>query len=208
MKTTIKAVLMAVVFSSCNNTDFKTEAVDNEVIQTTVDDSQVQSIPLAKATVESNTAYQKDSSLIGKTTAEIEEYGFFDCAGTVLGSNESEGRLWVSQLAKSQEECRNGAGKILLQRVIGRNGNKAVFEVLDEINIQSSYPEKEYNWTTCKVKGVDGEQFYVIHFKDQRQVELTGIYDLWAIDIKAGKFVKVKNSEDVTCANPDYSEDL
>ncbi|MCC9167535.1 hypothetical protein [Pontibacter harenae] len=208
MKRTIKAVLMAVAFTACNNADQQKEAVNNGITYTIVDDSQINSSTLAKTTEEDNIAYQLDSSLIGKTTAEIEKYGPFNCAGTLLGSNESGGNLWVSHLAKSQKECRNGVGKILLQRVVGRNGDQAVFEILDEINIQSSYPEKDYNWTTCKVKGVDDEQFYVIHFKDQRQHELTEIYDLWAIDMSAGKFVKVKNAEGVTCVNPDYSGDL
>lgn len=28
------------------------------------------------------------------------------------------------------------------------------------------------------------------------------------IDLKAGKFIKIKNSGNVTCVNPDYSEGL
>mgnify|MGYP003577299136 CR=1 FL=1 len=58
------------------------------------------------------------------------------------------------------------------------------------------------------MKGVDGEQIYVIDFKDQQQAALTEIYDLWAVDVIAGKFIKIKDSDDVTCVNPDYSDDL
>jgi len=201
MKKVFQAIFVAVAFSSCN-ANLQTETIENDISQSAVGDSE------AQTTGESNTTYLKGSSLIGKTTVEIENMGFFNCAGTLIVSNENESRYAVSQLAKSQEECRKGRSKILLERFVSRNGNKAVFEVIDEINIRSNYPEKDYNWTTCKVKGADDEQFYVIHFKDQRQAELTKIYDLWAVDLIAGKFIKIKNSDGVTCVNPDYSDGL
>lgn len=207
MKTIFKAILIAFAFSSCN-ADVNTEIAEKGISQTVVDEPEAQSVRFSQTTGDDEATFQKDSSLIGKTTVEIEKMSWFNCAGTLIGSNESESELWISQLAKSQEECRNGTGKILLKRLISRNVNKAVFEVIDEINIESNYPEKEYNWTTCKVKGADGEEFYVIHFKDQRQAELTEIYDLWAVDMIAGKFVKVKNSDGATCFNPDYSDGL
>jgi hypothetical protein len=207
MKTIFQAILVAVALSSCN-ADVKTETLSNSINQTAVDNSDAQSAHFPQTTGESESTKQKSNSLIGKTSVEIESMGWFSCAGTVIDSGKSEIKYAVSQLAKSQKECRNGEGKILLERFVRRNGDKAVFEVLDEINIQSNHPEKEYNWTTCEVKGADGEQFYVIHFKDQRQAELTEIYDLWTVDLIAGKFVKVKNSEGVTCVNPDYSDGL
>jgi hypothetical protein len=207
MKTIFQAILIAVALSSCN-ADVKTETLSNSISQTTVDDSEVKSAHFAQTMGESGSTYQKGSSLTGKNTIEIENMGWFNCAGTIIDSDESGNSYAISQLAKSQKECRNGAGKILLKRFVSRDGNKAVYEVIDEINIQSNYPEKEYNWTTCKINGASGEEFYVIHFKDQRQAELTEIYDLWAIDLKAGKFVKVKKSDAVSCVNPDYSDGL
>ncbi|GAB3532963.1 hypothetical protein GCM10027443_17520 [Pontibacter brevis] len=205
MKTIFQAILIAVALSACN-ADVKTET--NSISQAAVDKSDAQSARFAQTTTEIKSTQNKSSSLIGKTTVEVENMGWFSCAGTLIDSEQSESQYAVSQLAKSQKECRNGEGKILLERFVRRNGDKAVFEVIDEINIQSNYPKKEYNWTTCEVKGADGEQFYVIHFKDQRQAELTEIYDLWTVDLIAGKFVKVNNAEGVTCVNPDYSDGL
>jgi hypothetical protein len=205
MKTIFKAILIAVALSSCDANP-KTETLS--ISQTTVDDSEAQPTHFAQSTEESGSTYQKGSSLIGKTTIDLEIMEWFNCAGTLIDSEQNESEYAVSLLAKSQRECRNGEGRILLERFISRNGNKPVFEVLDEINIQSNYPKKAFHWTTCKVKEANGEQFYVIHFKDQRQAELTEIYDLWAIDLKAGKFIKVQNSGNVTCVNPDYSDGL
>ncbi|MFD2515983.1 hypothetical protein ACFSRY_19075 [Pontibacter locisalis] len=207
MKTILRAILIIVTFCSCN-AEVKTETVNDDISRTAIGDSEAQSNRVSQTTGEGDGAKQNGISLIGKTTIEIEGMGWFNCAGTLIDSNQDEGGFWISQLAKSQEECRNGSGKILLQKLISRNGNKAVFEVMDEIDIESSYPEKEYNWTTCKVKEAAGEELYVIHFKDQQQAELTEIHDSWSVDRVAGKFVKVKNSAGVTCVNPDYSEGL
>ncbi|MBF9255772.1 hypothetical protein I2I11_20910 [Pontibacter sp. 172403-2] len=207
MMTTFQLILIAVALSSCY-ADVKTEIFSNGIGQTRVDKSDAQSAQFSQTMAESESTQQKSSSLIGKTTTEIENMGWFSCAGTLIASEQSESKYAVSQLAKSQNKCNNGEGKILLERFVRRNGDKAVFEVIDEINILSNYPEKEYNWTTCEVKGAEGEQFYVIHFKDRRQAELTEIHDLWTVDLIAGKFVKVKNAEGVTCVNPDYSDGL
>jgi hypothetical protein len=203
MKTIFQAILIVLALSSCD-ADVKTETIS----QTAVDNSNAQSAHFAQAPGKSETIQHNSSSLIGNTTVEIESMGWFSCASTLLDSEQSESKYAVSQLAKSQKECRNGKGKILLERFVSRNRNKAVFEVIDEINIQSNYPEKEYSWTTCKMTGADGEEFYVIHFKNQRQAELTKIYDLWTVDLIAGKFEKVKNSEGVICVNLDYSDRL
>jgi len=135
--------------------------------------------------------------------------GWFDCAGTVIGPDGNTNSYVISQLSKSQKECRYGKGKIILEKFLyRRNDGIAVHEVIDEIDIESNSPEKEYNWTTCKVNGVSSKQLYLIYFKDQRQAELTAIWDLWEIDFKLEKFVKVENVERVTCVNPDYSDEI
>jgi hypothetical protein len=207
MKTIFLAFLIAVAFSSCQ-ADTETETADAGTSQTAVEASETRSGHLTQAGDENDAIQQKSGSLIGKTTVELESMGWFSCAGRLLGPNLDEGALWISQIAGSQGECRNGAGKILLERFVSRDGNKVLHEVIDEINIASNYPEREYNWTTCNIQGSDGEQFFVIHFKDQRQAELTEIHDLWAIDVQAGRFIKVEGAKNVTCVNPDYSDGL
>ncbi len=207
MKTIFQAILIALAFSSCQ-ADTKSETSNDATSQSAVEASDTRSDHFAQASGQSDPIHQKGGSLIGKTTVEIENMGWFSCAGSLIGPTLHDDALWLSQIASSQEECRNGEGKILLERFVRREGNKALHEVIDEINITSNYPEKEYNWTTCKIKGSDGEEFFVIHFKDQRQAELTEIYDLWAVDVKAGKFIKVEGSKNVTCVNPDYSDGL
>jgi hypothetical protein len=201
LKTIFQTLFIAVAISACN-TGLQSETKENGINNTLAGYSE------AQTTQESDNTNQNVSRLIGKTTSEIENMGWFNCAATVIDSDESGNRYAVSKLAKSQIECGSGAGKILLVRFVSRDGNKAVYEVIDEIDIQSNYPEKEYKWTTCKINGANGEEFYVIHFKDQRQAELTGIYDLWTIDLKAGKFVKVKKPDAVSCVNPDYYDGL
>lgn len=207
IKIIFQSILITVAFGSCN-ADLKTETLSNSLSPTTVDDSVAQSAHFAQTTEEAGPTYQKDASLIGKTTVELDKVGWFNCAGTLIESEQIENKYAVSQLAKSQEDCRNGEGKMVLERFVSRNGNKTVFEVIDEINIHVSYPENVYNWTTCRANKANGEQYYVIHFKDLRQAELTEIYDLWVIDLKAGKFTKVQNSEGFTCVNPDYADGL
>lgn len=197
MKNTVTVILFfAIAFNSCIPA-VKTKIVDNSKKGEVAEVSTAQS------------AYQQNnSSWIGKTTVELENMKWFYCAGTVIESDQIEIRYVVSQMAKSQKECRNGAGKILLERFVSRDKSRIVFEVVDEINIQSNYPEKEYNWTICKINGSDDEESYVIHHKDQRQADLTEIYDMWTVDLIAGKFIKKKNSEGVSCVNPNYSDDF
>ncbi|MEJ8755660.1 hypothetical protein WG947_01515 [Pontibacter sp. H259] len=207
MKTILKAIFIVVVFCSCN-ADVKTQTTHDDISQAAIGTSEKRSNHAPQATVKSDVAKQKGSSLLGKTTIEIEGMGWLNCAGTLIAPNKGEGGLGVSLIAKSQEACSNGSGKILLNKLISRKGNKAVFEVMDEIDIASSYPGKVYTWTTCKVKQADREELYVIHFKDQRQANLTEIYDLWYVDRVAGKFIKMKNAAGITCVNPDYADEL
>ncbi|AKQ46894.1 hypothetical protein TH63_16650 [Rufibacter radiotolerans] len=147
-----------------------------------------------------------ESSLIGKTTVEVANLGWLSCALTYINIYKSKYSIVI--LAKSQEECGNGKGKILLERYIGRNGNKMIFEVLDEINIKSTYPENEYIWTSCEGKGVDREGLYIINYKVQQQAKFTSILELWAVDLKAGKFIQESNVDSVTCLNPIHPDNL
>ncbi|MDP3443149.1 MAG: hypothetical protein Q8T08_09860 [Ignavibacteria bacterium] len=203
MRTLINALFIAFVFCSCS-TDVKTVA-----------DSLVPKEPASHNVKEKSQTIPQNSkkdisseSLIGKTTLDVERMGWFNCRGSVIDSPDSTISYAVSQFAKSQNECRNGKGKVVLEKLLYRNKGKAIYEILDEINIDSNFPEKEFSWTPCKVGGAIIEEIYLIEFKDQRQEELTKIYNLWKMDLKVGKFVKVKNIKGVTCINPDYSEGL
>ena len=199
MKRILPVIIISLVISSCN-TDLKTEKKSNS--QASVENSEPKTI------VDNKNTYKNGSSLIGKTTIEIERLGFYNCAGTVIDSKENKDEYSISQLASSQEECSNGSGKIVLDKALSKNENEVVYKIIDEINIQSSNPEKVYNWTTCKIKEGESEKLYVVHFKDHRQAKLTEIYDVWTIDFKVGKFVKMKDLKRITCVNPDYSEEL
>ena len=203
MRTLINALFIAIVLCSCS-ADVKTESVSQEPDQQASHNVKETS-QLVSQTNEKDGSF---NSLIGKNTAKVESMGWYICAATVIDSPEDTISYAVSQLTKSQKECRNGKGKVVLEKILYRNKGKAIHEIIDEINIDSNYPEKEYSWTTCNVGGAKSEKIYLIGFKDQRQAELTEIYNLWKLDLKVGKFVKVKNLKGVTCINPDYSEGL
>lgn len=205
MKLIIGIVFIAVAFCSCSN-DVNNEARNKSIGQNT--EAPIKSFSDTASLPDGRNGFTiySDSSLIGKNTDEVENMDWFSCAGTIIGTGKNSTTYAVSQLSYSQAECRNGKGKIVLEKLLYKSSDgKPVFEIVDEIDIESKAPEREYSWTYCKLNGGSSEQFYVIHFTDQRQAELTEIRDLWEIDLEHEKFKKVKNAEHVTCFNNDFT---
>ena len=76
MKIIFTAILLTVAFCACNS-EVKTETVGNSTNPAVVDNSEAQSALFSQTTVDSTARQQKSSSLIGKTTIEIENMGWF-----------------------------------------------------------------------------------------------------------------------------------
>ena len=203
MKTIFKALFIAIVVVSCSS-EIKKDTVNQETNQQANYDAG-ESSKLVSQTKEEGGFF---NNLIGKNTVDIERMGWYNCAGEILDSPDGAMTYAVSHISKSQNKCRNGKGKVILEKFLYRNKDRIVYEIIDEINIETDYPENAYSWTTCKVDGKKSQEYFLIQFKDQRQAELTEIRNLWTLDLQLGKFTKVKNPEDVTCINPDYSDGL
>ncbi|WP_100627445.1 hypothetical protein [Algoriphagus formosus] len=197
------ALFIAYLFYSCSN---EVKTVSDSLVNK---DPESYSIKEESKIIPLNSKKEVFSkSLIGKNTLDIEQIGWFNCKGSVIDSPDSSINYAVSQFAKSQNECMNGKGKVVLKKLLYRKNGRAIFEVIDEINIDIKFPEKYFSWTTCMVGGAISSKIFLIEFKDQRQEKLTEIYNLWRIDMQVGKFVKEGDIKSVTCINPDYSEGL
>ncbi|MDE0558402.1 hypothetical protein OU792_00295 [Algoriphagus sp. NF] len=160
MKKLNTALIIASLFYSCSN-EIKT--VSDSLVH---EDPESYSIKGEPKTIPLNSKNEVFSeSLIGKNTLDIEQIGWFNCKGSVLDSPDSSISYAVSQFAKSQNECRNGKGKVVLKKLLYRKNGKAIFEVIDEMNIDTNFPQSYFSWTKCIIGGAKSSHFFFNRFQ-------------------------------------------
>ncbi|WP_271785451.1 hypothetical protein [Aquimarina algiphila] len=122
------------------------------------------------------------------------------------GSIIKEG-FYVSYISKNRDECNIGKSKVILEKVIGhKSSGQAIFEKIDEINVEKQNEKTTFSKITLKINSKSKEQDYVIKFYDGRTETISKIYDIWKVDYESMMFKKINIPENLTFDNPDWME--
>ena len=115
--------------------------------------------------------------------------------------------VYVSYISNSKSECNLGKGEIVLEKSVGQNDNgKALFEKLDAINVEKQKKEITFSKVLLKLNKEVKEQEYIVEFYDEREEKITRIFNVWKIDFKTMKFIKITVPENLKFKNPDWIE--
>ena len=113
--------------------------------------------------------------------------------------------FYVSYISKNRNECNIGKSKIILKKVIGRKDNgQAIFEKLDEINVEKRNEKTAFSKVPLKISPKSKEQDYVIKFYDGRTETISKIYAIWKVDYGSMKFKKITIPKNLKFENPDW----
>ena len=144
-----------------------------------------------------------ENSFIGKLSTEIEKFNLHTCWASITFQSDN---IYVSYVSNSKTECRYGKGKIVLEEITGRKGNRAIFKILDEINVEKKNSKSSYSKVRLKLNNSTEKQEYLINYLDERELVITKIFALWKIDFETNKFKKIEIPKNLKFDNPDWME--
>jgi hypothetical protein len=143
-----------------------------------------------------------DETFIGKNTNDLKSY--HNCWGTLISENPDRA---VSNIAPKIEDCRNGKAKIFLEKILYRTADgKAIFEIVDELNIEANDPTVCFSTVWLKLNDDNEEKYYVIKYFDNRKETITKIFSIWKIDLEKMRFQELPIKPTMKCPNPDWYE--
>lgn len=150
-----------------------------------------------------------ESSFLGKTTQDLNSYHLQECLGVIIEQQTDSGKYGVAQYSARVNDCRHGKSKITLEKFIRYfPDGKADFQIMDELTVNSNYPEKCYSTIYLKMLEDGSKQFFLIEHEDNSKPILTKIYKMWEVNIVLERFIERAIPKNFTCLNPNYADGI
>lgn len=150
-----------------------------------------------------------ESSFLGKTTQDLNSYHLQECLGVIIEQQTDSGKYGVAQYSARVNDCRHGKSKITLEKFIRYfPDGKADFQMMDELTVNSNYPEKCYSTIYLKMLEDGSKQFFLIEHEDNSKPILTKIYKMWEVNIVLERFIERAIPKNFTCLNPNYADGI
>lgn len=150
-----------------------------------------------------------ESSFLGKTTQDLNSYHLQECLGVIIEQQTDSGKYGVAQYSARVNDCRHGKSKITLEKFIRYfPDGKADFQIMDELTVNSNYPEKCYSTIYLKMLEDGSKQFFLIEHEDNSKPILTKIYKMWEVNIVQERFIERAIPKNFTCLNPNYADGI
>lgn len=196
MKKLVLIVVTIVLFHAINSCN-QTTPIDDSTESIIQLDTSYQAKKDEKSNIGSLPELSSEHSFIGLniSSKNIKRSNYFNCRGMIIQESMDNDTLYaISQLAIDQKSCNNGISKIFLEKKVRMDGSSAVFEIIDEIDINQKDIRTTYHFTRLNIENNSDDRLYIVR-TEVNSDSLLQVKEGWYVNHLSGKFDPIKSNK-------------
>jgi len=190
-------ILITIILFHAINSCSQTTTIDDFTEPIIQSDTSYQAKKDGNANVNLLPKLSSEHSFIGLTISSKNTKcsNYFNCRGMIVQESRDNDTLYaISQLAIDQKSCNSGISKIFLEKKVGMDGNSAVFEIIDEIDVNQRDIGTTYHFTRLKIENNSDDRLYIVR-TEVNSDSLLQVKEGWHVNHLGGKFDPIKSNK-------------